>query len=74
VVPLSCFIDLPYITHPQAAKQAANFEIFISPHLLEEENTLEHYVGFDYAQKQGFIIKIAKNQEKSHEQSAICTH
>jgi hypothetical protein len=24
VVPLSCLIDLPYITHPQAAKQAAN--------------------------------------------------
>jgi hypothetical protein len=26
--PLSCLIDLPYITHPQAAKQAANFPQF----------------------------------------------
>jgi hypothetical protein len=49
VVPLSCFIDLPYITDPQAAKQAAKICCFVLK--TKGRNGNPRIFNFDYAQK-----------------------
>jgi len=58
LVGTSFLIDLPYINHPQAAKQAAKIWHFAFKKSVEMPAKLEHLFNFSYT-KNGVLDKTA---------------